>query len=388
MSREKMKFDAITRLFKPTKAKDINDVEVKSASQLAISMRRLKRHTLARISIIILGIMYFSAIFADFIAPYPYDTPNKKKSYHPPTPIHFFSPEGFSLHPFVYEYKIEIDPETFARKYVPNKEKKHHIYFFTKGEEHKILGLIPNDRHLFGLKSKRARIYLLGSDIHGRDIFSRILYGGRVSLSIGLVGVAITFTIGLIMGGISGYFGGIVDNIMMRLSEMIMMIPGFYLLLALRAAFPLSMSSVEVFLMIIVILSFIGWAGLARVIRGLVLSIRQREYVQSALALGAGRLRIIVLHILPNTFSYAIISASLSIPGYILGESYLSLLGLGIREPQASWGNMLNTAINASAVKQYPWILIPGFVIFIAIMAFNFLGDGLRDAFDPHGLVQ
>jgi len=167
-----------------------------------------------------------------------------------------------------------------------------------------------------------------------------------------------------------------------------MMIPGFYLLLALRAAFPLSMSSVEVFLMIIVILSFIGWAGLARVIRGLVLSIRQREYVQSALALGAGRLRIIVLHILPNTFSYAIISASLSIPGYILGESGLSLLGLGIREPQASWGNMLSTAMNASAVRQYPWILIPGFVIFIAIMAFNFLGDGLRDAFDPHGLVQ
>jgi len=156
----------------------------------------------------------------------------------------------------------------------------------------------------------------------------------------------------------------------------------------LRAAFPLSMSSVEVFLMIIVILSFIGWAGLARVIRGLVLSIRQREYVQSALALGAGRLRIIVLHILPNTFSYAIISASLSIPGYILGESGLSLLGLGIREPQASWGNMLSTAMNASAVRQYPWILIPGFVIFIAIMAFNFLGDGLRDAFDPHGLVQ
>jgi peptide/nickel transport system permease protein len=332
--------------------------------------------------------MYFSAIFADFISPYPYDMQNKRKSYHPPTPIHLFSPEGFSLRPFVYEYKIEIDQETFARRYVPDQEKKHHIYLFTKGGKHKLLGVIPTDRHLFGLKSPRARIYLLGSDIHGRDIFSRILYGGRISLSIGLVGVAITFTIGLIMGGISGYFGGIVDNIVMRLSEMIMMVPSFYLLLALRAAFPLSMSSVEVFLMIIVILSFISWAGLARVIRGLVLSIRQREYVQSALALGAGNWRVIVLHVLPNTFSYAVVAASLSIPGYILGESGLSLLGLGIREPQASWGNMLNTAINASAVRQYPWILIPGFVIFIAIMAFNFLGDGLRDAFDPHGLVQ
>jgi len=385
-----MRFDSITRLLKPTRAKDINidDTQVGATSLFAVSMRRLKRHTLARISAVILGIMYFSAIFADFIAPYPYDMQHKKKSYHPPTPIHFFSPGGLSLRPFVYEHKIEIDKETFARRYVPNKEEKHHIYLFVKGGKHKIFGLIPTDRHLFGLKSKTARIYLLGSDIHGRDVFSRILYGGRVSLSIGLVGIAITFTIGLIIGGISGYFGGAVDNIIMRLSEMIMMVPGFYLLLALRAAFPLSMSSVEVYLMIVVILSFIGWAGLARVIRGLVLSIRQREYVQSALAIGAGSLRVIILHILPNTFSYAIVSASLSVPGYILGESGLSLLGLGIREPQASWGNMLSTAINASAVKQYPWILIPGFVIFIAIMAFNFLGDGLRDAFDPHGLVQ
>ena len=383
-----MKFDAITRLFRPTKAKDIDDAELKSASQLAISMRRLKRHTLARISAAILGIMYFSAIFADFIAPYPYDLQNKKKSYHQPTPIHFFSKEGFSLRPFVYDYKMEIDPDTFARRFVPNKEKKLHIHFFVKGKNHKLLGFIPTNKHLFGVKSTRGRIYLLGSDLYGRDIFSRILYGSRISLSIGLVGVAITFTIGLIMGGISGYFGGVVDNIMMRFSEMMMMMPGFYLLLALRAAFPLSMSSIQIYLMIIVILSFIGWAGLARVIRGLVLSIRQREYVQSALALGAGNLRIIVRHVLPNTFSYAIVSASLSIPGYILGESGLSLLGLGIREPQASWGNMLNVAINASAVKQYPWILIPGFVIFIAIMAFNFLGDGLRDAFDPHGLIQ
>ena len=361
--------------------------KVKSSSQLAISLRRLRRHRAATAGGIILAVLYFSAIFADFIAPYPYDLQHKRKPYHPPMSIHFFREDGsFSFRPFVYDYKVEFDPQTYERIYTPQKEL--YIYLFVRGEEHEILGLIPTVWHLFGLKEKDKRIFLMGSDVQGRDIFSRIFYGGRVSLSIGIIGVIVSFSIGTIVGGISGYFGGQTDNILMRLVEVIMMIPGFYLLLALRAVFPLSLSSVQVYLMIVMILGLIGWAGLARIIRGLVLSIREREYVQGAQALGAGNLRIVVRHILPNTLSYTIVAATLSIPGYILGEAALSLLGLGIREPQASWGNMLSVAMSASNIQRHPWILIPGVVIFITITAFNFLGDGVRDAFDPKGEIK
>jgi peptide/nickel transport system permease protein len=198
----------------------------------------------------------------------------------------------------------------------------------------------------------------------------------------------ISFSIGMIIGGISGYFGGWVDAVLMRVVELIMSFPSFYLILALRAAFPIDLPSTSVYLLIVMILSFIGWAGLARVIRGIVLSIREREYVIAAKALGVKNFWIIVRHTLPNTISYAIVAATLSIPGYILGESALSLLGLGINEPQASWGNMLARAMSLSELVNHPWILSPGFLIFIAVMAFNFLGDGLRDAFDPHGVIS
>jgi peptide/nickel transport system permease protein len=235
---------------------------------------------------------------------------------------------------------------------------------------------------LFGV-DEPAKIYLLGADYRGRDLFSRILYGSRVSLSIGFVGVAVSFSVGMLVGGISGFFGGRTDNLLMRLCEMVMMIPGFYLMLALRAAFPPDLSSVEVYLMIVLIMSFIGWAGLARVIRGMVLSIREKEFVTAAHASGQGSLRIIVRHILPNTLSYVIVAVTLSIPSYILGESALSLIGLGIQEPYASWGNLLSEAMNIAEIKFHPWILIPGLFIFVTVMSFNFLGDGLRDAFDP-----
>ncbi len=257
--------------------------------------------------------------------------------------------------------------------YTPINTKKYYIKFFPKGR-------------LFGVEEP-ARIYLLGSDWNGRDILSRIIYGSRVSLSIGIVGVGISLMFGLIIGGISGYFGGKIDTLTMRLVELLMSFPTFYLMLALRAVFPLALPSIMVYIMIIVILSFLGWPGLARVIRGMVLSLREREYILATKALGGGTPRILFRHLLPQTFSYTIVVASLSIPGYILGESALSLLGLGIMEPYASWGNMLSRAMSISDIQFHSWILWPGFFIFITVMAFDFLGDGLRDILDPRAVI-
>lgn len=334
-----------------------------------MAIRRLKKNRLAMAGLFILACLYFASIFAGSISPYHYDNEARARSYNPLTKLHFFDAQGeFHLRPFIYDYAYKFD-EFHRRIYTVDKSKMYPVKFFT-------------NRRLFGV-DEPARIYLLGADSRGRDLFSRILYGSRVSLSIGLVGVAISFIIGTVLGGISGYFGGKVDNIIMRLCEMVMMIPGFYLMLALRAAFPPRLSSVQVYFLIVVIMSFIGCAGLARVVRGMAISIREKEYVLAAQALGQSPLSIITKHILPNTFSYTIVALSISIPGYILGESALSLLGLGIQDPHASWGNLLSEAMAIAQIRFHPWILIPGIFIFITVMAFNFLGDGLRDAFDP-----
>ncbi|MCX7737954.1 MAG: ABC transporter permease [Hydrogenothermaceae bacterium] len=339
----------------------------------------IKKNRLAFLSLHILLVMYILTIFADFISPYPYDVQHRDTPYHPPTQIHFFDQEGkFHLRPFVYGYKM-VDP--INKLYEIDYSKKYPIYFFTYGEPHYLLGLFKTEIHLFGVKE--GKIFLLGADSLGRDILSRILYGARISLSIGLIGVLLSFTVGTIVGGISGYFGGRIDNFIMRVSEILMSFPSFYLMLALRAVFPIDLSSTQVFFMIVVILSFIGWAGLARVVRGMVLSIREMDYVLAARSYGASSFRIITRHIIPNTYSYLLIAATLSVPGYILGESALSLLGLGIQEPYASWGNMLASATSYTAVSSYPWILAPGVAIFITILAFNLLGDALRDALDP-----
>jgi peptide/nickel transport system permease protein len=333
-------------------------------------------------SLCVIGLLYMLAIFADFIAPYSFDDEQRRLSYCPLMHVNFMDGDGrFHLRPFVYKYSYTFD-EYYNRVYVQDKSRRYPVRFFVEGSEHRLLGLIPMRTRLFGV-DEPARIYVLGADYRGRDLFSRILYGSRISLSIGFVGVAVSFFVGMIVGGISGYFGGRTDNALMRLCEMVMMIPGFYMMLALRAAFPPGLSSVEVYLMIVLIMSFIGWAGLARVIRGMVLSIREKEFVTAARASGENSIRIIIRHILPNTLSYVIVAVTLSIPGYILGESALSLIGVGIQEPYASWGNLLSEAMNIGEIKFHPWILIPGLFIFVAVMAFNFLGDGLRDAFDP-----
>jgi peptide/nickel transport system permease protein len=361
---------------------DQDKVKRLPVSQTRIALRHLKRHRLAMISLAILVVLYLVMIFADFIAPFSFDDEQRTLSYCPPMRMHLVDESGtFHWWPFLYQYSYTFD-EYYNRIYVQDVSVRYPLKLFVKGDRHLLLGLIPMRTHLFGV-DEPARLYVWGADYRGRDIFSRILYGSRISLSIGFVGVAISFFVGMIIGGISGYFGGNTDNALMRLSEMVMMIPGFYLMLALRAAFPPNLSSVEVYLMIVLIMSFIGWAGLSRVIRGMVLSIREKEFVTAARSSGDAPFRIIVRHILPNTLSYVIVAVTLSIPGYILGESALSLIGVGIQEPYASWGNMLSDAMNIGEIRFHPWILIPGLFIFISIMAFNFLGDGLRDAFDP-----
>ena len=243
------------------------------------------------------------------------------------------------------------------------------------------------ERHLVSV-DPQGRLFLLGTDINGRDIFSRILFGGRISLTIGFLALFISFPLGMLYGGISGYFGGFTDNIMMRVSEAIMSIPSFYLLIILAAILPTNMTSIQRFTLIVVILALIGWAGFSRVVRGMVLSIKNQEFVQAAESIGASKLRIIIKHLLPQTLSYVIVAMTLSVPSYILSESGLSFLGLGIQQPDASWGNMLKEAQEYVNILYRPWLLTPGFLIFIAVLSFNLIGDTIRDILDPKSKLR
>ncbi len=336
---------------------------------------------IGKISLIVLALMYGAAIFAPFIAPYSPSEQCLDKSFHPPCGIVF---KDGSIKAKVYE---NVDPT--EAKYEPIKDEYLKIKFFVKDEnsDYKIFGLLPFKYKLFKADSAEqdARIFLLGSDATGRDVFSRLLYGARVSLSIGFIGIAITMVIGFIVGGLSGYFGGTFDFIAMRFVEFLMAVPGLYLLLAMRSALAPHFDSTQMYVMIVIILSFFGWASTARVIRGMSLSLAKSQYVQAARAMGQSPLRIILKHFLPNVLSYLIVGATLSIPAYILGEAALSFLGLGIQEPSASWGLMLAQAQNDTKVLMlgFWWLLSPGVAIFATVLAFNMLGDVLRDIADP-----
>lgn len=341
----------------------------------------------ALIALIVLGIIYFSLLFADFIAPYSKDFSDRNQSYAPPSKVFTINEKGKLSLPYTYNFKREYDPYAMQVDYKLDKSQKYFLKLFVRGEKYKFLGLIPCSRHLIGVVPE-GRFYLLGTDINGRDVFSRILFGGRISMTIGFLALFVLFPIGLLYGGISGYFGGKVDMLMMRFAEAVMSIPSFYLLIILAAILPSNMTSIQRFILIVLILALIGWAGFARVVRGMVLSIKTQDFVQSAQSIGASRLRIIIKHILPQTTSYVIVAMTLSVPSYILAESGLSFLGLGIQQPDASWGNMLKEAQEYINILYRPWLLTPGFLIFIAVLSFNLIGDTIRDVLDPKSKVR
>jgi peptide/nickel transport system permease protein len=328
----------------------------------------------------ILLVLYTLSLFADFVAPYALDFADRERFYHPPLLPRFVDAEGrLHLRPFVYE-TVVADPG--RRTYRVNPSRTYPVTLFARGEPHRILGVVPTTVHLLGVDPP-GRLFLMGTDQFGRDMFSRILYGSRVSLIIGLFVVAITIPIGMIYGGVAAYYGGRFENVMMRIVEVIAGFPAFYLLLTLSAILPTKVGCTTRFYLIVLIISFIGWTGLSRLIRGVVLPLKEQEFVLAARAIGLGDLRILARHILPNTTSLVVVVATLSIPGSILGESGLSFLGFGVREPCASWGNLLSAGANLSNLINAPWLLLPGLFIIAAVVAYNFLGDGLRDALDP-----
>ena len=367
--------------------------------------QKLRKNPLAQFGAIILIILYISAIFADFIAPYSPYASQSDGSLLPPTTIYWRTPEGKWIGPHVYPTTQGVtDLETGDRELKVDWQQPSAIGFLVKGTPYNLFQIqlplppkfkqvtlfpgIPLKRHLLGTTGT-GKINLLGTDEQGRDQFSRLLFGGRVSLFIGLVGIAISFPLGMLVGGISGYFGGWIDAILMRVVEVLMTIPGIYLLIALASILPPGLTSPQKFLLIVLITSFISWSGLARVIRGQVLSLKEQEFVQAARAMGAKPLYIIVRHILPQTATYIIISATLAVPGFIISESVLSLIGLGIQSKDPSWGNLLSVATNASVIVLQPWLIFPpALLIILTVLAFNLLGDGLRDALDPRNLQK
>lgn len=348
-------------------------------------LQKIFKDKFARAAFIVLAIMYILILFADFIAPYSNYYSNRDMSYAPPSKIYTITEDGKLSLPYTYNYVREYEPSLMQTIYKQDRSTKYYIKPFVKGEKYKLLGIIPTDRHLFGVR-EGGHIYPLGTDINGRDVFSRLLFGGRISMTVGFLSLFIVFPIGLLYGGISGFFGGVTDMLMMRFAEAVMAIPSFYLLIILAAILPSGMTSTQRFCLIVIILALIGWAGFARVVRGMVLSIKNEEYVQAEKTMGASNLRIIFKHILPQTTSYVIIAMTLSVPSYILAESGLSFLGLGIQQPDASWGNMLKEAQEFTNIMYRPWLLAPGGLIFIAVLSFNLLGDAIRDFLDPKSI--
>lgn len=371
-----------------------------SKSQGQIVWEQFRKHKAALVGGAVLIIMYLTALFAGFLAPYGINEYRRLPvaAFRPPTQIHWTNPEtGRLTRPFVYDVNEERHPVTRQRVYVEDTSQPYPIKFFVRRPEasYKVLGLFESDLHLFGVDDP-ARVFLWGTNNLGKDVFSRVLYGGQVSLTIGILAVWVAFFLGLLMGGLAGFYGGFIDDLIMRLVEVFAAIPSLFLLIVLASllrdprnplaqAIGLQMTSAETFLLTVAVLGLVGWGGLARIIRGLILSTREMDYAAAAKALGASESRVLWRHLLPSTASYVIVDLTLSIPGFILAETGLSFLGLGPSElDTSSWGLLLRDGTARGISIQFvPWLLIPGIPIFLAVLCWNLLGDGLRDAFDP-----
>jgi peptide/nickel transport system permease protein len=364
----------------PTEVKDELSVEV--ASQWQLMWWKFRKHRLAMLGAAIVLLFYFVALFADFFAPVTTDYYIADYAFAPPQSINLFHDGQFD--PYVNGYKFERDPKSFKKIWSLDPESHIPIGLFVQGAPYKLLGIIDTNTHLIGPREVGQPFYLLGADKSGRDVLSRIIYSARISLSIGLVGVFLSLTLGVVIGGVSGLTGGMVDNLIQRWIEITISIPTLPIIIAFAALVPIDWSVLLVYFIVSVLLAFVGWTGLARVVRGKFLSLREEDFVLAARLDGAKGRRLIFHHMLPSFYSHIIASVTLALPGMILGETALSYLGVGLRPPAVSWGVLLQDAQKINVIASYPWLLTPAFAVIIIVLAFNFLGDGLRDAADPY----